>query len=273
VVLYCLELTVNRFSSPGTVYLVGAGPGAEDLITMRGLRILKTADVVLHDALIAPALLAEAKPEAELMHVGKRGYCVGSTRQETINEALVRLARAGKSVCRLKCGDPCVFGRGGEEAEQLAEAGVPFEIIPGVTSAMGACASAAIPLTHRDVGQAVALVTGHHDPDSPECTLDWAALSRIPTIVFYMAVRHTAKIASRLSDSGLSPQTPAAVIESATLPSQKVVVASLQEIGSVTEDAAIQGPAVFVVGEVVRYRERLLGTVGSNLLAPLGVVA
>jgi uroporphyrin-III C-methyltransferase len=264
---------VDRYSSPGVVYLVGAGPGAADLITMRGLRILQTADVVLHDALIAPALLLEAKPEAELIHVGKRGYCIGSTRQETINDALVRLARAGKAVCRLKCGDPCVFGRGGEEGEILAEAGVPFEIIPGVTSAMGACASAAIPLTHRDVGQAVALVTGHHDPDSPECTLDWNALSRIPTVVFYMAVRHIAKIASRLSDSGVSPETPAAVIESATLPAQKVLIASLQEISHLTETAAIQGPAVFVVGEVVRYREKLLGTVGSDILAPLGVVA
>jgi uroporphyrin-III C-methyltransferase len=240
---------------------------------VRGLRILQTADVVLHDALIAPALLAERKPDSELIHVGKRGYCVGSTRQETINEALVRHAREGKSVCRLKCGDPCVFGRGGEEAETLSEAGVRFEIIPGVTSATGACASAAIPLTHRDVGQAVAFVTGHHDPDSPHCTLDWDALARIPTVVFYMALRHIAKIAACLSDSGLSPTTPAAVIESATLPTQKVLVASLQEIGQATEAASIQGPAVFVVGEVVRYREKLLGMAALDIPAPLGVVA
>src|SRR3954470_16782745 len=233
-------------SFSGFVYLVGAGPGAADLITVRGLRLLRSADVVLHDALISPELLAEAGPHAELVSVGKRGYCVGSTKQETINEALVRYARSGRSVCRLKCGDPCVFGRGGEEAEVLAAAGVPFEIVPGVTSAVGACAAAGIPLTHRDAGQAVALVTGHHDPDSPDCTLDWDALARLPGVVFYMAVRHVAKIAARLAAGGLAPDTPAAVIESGTLPGQKVLVGELADIGNVAEGAAITGPAVFV---------------------------
>jgi uroporphyrin-III C-methyltransferase len=242
---------LTRRASPGTVYLVGAGPGAADLITVRGLRILSSADVVLHDALVSPELLAEARPDARLVSVGKRGYCVGSTKQETINEALVRFAREGRSVCRLKCGDPCVFGRGGEEAEVLAEAGIPFEIVPGVTSAVGACAAAGIPLTHRDAGQGVALVTGHHDPDSPDCTLDWDALARLPGVVFYMAVRHVAKIAARLSDSGLSLDTPAAVIESATLPSQRVLVGDLGDIGRISEGAQVRGPAVFVVGEVV----------------------
>jgi uroporphyrin-III C-methyltransferase len=222
-----------------------------DLITVRGLRILRSADVVLHDALISPELLEEVGPRAELVSVGKRGYCIGSTKQETINDALLRFARAGKSVCRLKCGDPCVFGRGGEEMEVLAEAGIPFEIVPGVTSAVGACAAAGIPLTHRDTGQAVALVTGHHDPDSPDCTLDWSALARLPGAVFYMAVRHIAKIAARLSESGLPANTPAAVIESGTLPTQRVLVGELSEIGRMAEGAAITAPAVFVVGEVV----------------------
>jgi uroporphyrin-III C-methyltransferase len=240
---------VARTAIAGVVYLVGAGPGSPDLITVRGLRLLRSADVVLHDALISPELLEEASPHAEVVSVGKRGYCVGSTKQETINEALVRFAREGKSVCRLKCGDPCVFGRGGEEADVLAEAGVPFEIVPGVTSAVGACAAAGIPLTHRDAGQAVALVTGHHDPDSPECTLDWDALSRMPGLVFYMGVRHVAKIASKLSDSGLSLNTPAAVIESGTLPDQRVLVSELGDIGDVATQ--VKGPAVFVVGEVV----------------------
>jgi uroporphyrin-III C-methyltransferase len=238
----------------GTVYLVGAGPGAVDLITVRGLRILRTADVVLHDALISPELLAEAGSHAEVVSVGKRGYCIGSTRQETINDALVRYAREGKSVCRLKCGDPCVFGRGGEEAEVLAEAGIPHEIVPGVTSAVGACAAAGIPLTHRDAGQAVSLVTGHHDPDSTECTLDWDALSRLPGVVFYMGVRHIAKIAAKLRESGLPDDTPAAVIESGTLPQQRVFAGKLSEIGGLADDAEIQGPAVFVVGEVVSRR-------------------
>lgn len=244
--------------SAGTVYLVGAGPGSPDLITLRGVRVLRSADVVLYDSLICRELLSEARNDAELVSVGKRGYCVGSTRQESINEALVRHAREGRSVCRLKCGDPCVFGRGGEEAEFLAAANVPFMIIPGVTSAVGACAAASIPLTHRDVGQAVALVTGHHDPDSPDCTLDWDAIARMPGVVFYMAVRHVARIAARLSDRGLSSDTPVAVIESATLPLQRVIVADLATIGRAVETAAVSGPAVFVIGEMVRYRERLL---------------
>lgn len=241
---------------PGTVYLVGAGPGAADLITVRGLRVLQSADVVLTDALISPDLLNESRPDAQRLHVGKRGYCVGSTKQETINDALMRLAREGKSVCRLKCGDPCVFGRGGEEAEVLAAAGIPFEIVPGVTAAVGALAAAKIPLTHRDVGQAIVIATGHHDPDSEDCTHDWNALARLPVVVFYMAVRHIAAIARRLGDAGLSPGTPAAVIQSGSLPEQAVVVGELATIADAA--AEVVGPAVFVVGEVVKFRERLL---------------
>ncbi len=241
-------------AKPGVVYLVGAGPGAADLITVRGLRLLRTADVVLHDALLSPDLLAEARSGAELVHVGKRGYCVGSTWQEAIHDALVRHARAGRSVCRLKGGDPCVFGRGGEEAEALASAGVPFEIVPGVTAAAGACAAAGIPLTHRAVGQAVALVAGHHDPDSPDCTLDWDALARMPGIVLYMAVRHLAAIARKLTEAGLPPDTLAAVVESGTLPGQRVVVGPLDRIGDLASAANVHSPAVLVVGEVVGRR-------------------
>lgn len=243
----------------GVVYLVGAGPGAPDLITLRGLRILRTADVVLHDALIDPEVLAEADPHAELVSVGKRGYCLGSTKQEAIHEALIRYARAGRSVCRLKCGDPCVFGRGGEEAEALVEAAIAFEIVPGVTSATGACAAAGIPLTHRDVGSAVAFVAGHHDPDSPDCTINWNGLATMPGIVFYMALRHVDKIAVRLVASGLSPDMPAAVIESGTLTRQRVVVAELRDVGRAVAQAALAGPAILVVGETVRLREKLIG--------------
>ncbi|HEY1190974.1 MAG TPA: uroporphyrinogen-III C-methyltransferase [Gemmata sp.] len=260
---------MSRFAEAGVVYLVGAGPGAPDLITVRGLRLLRSADVVLHDALLAPELLAEAGAHAELVPVGKRGYCVGSTKQETIHDLLVRFARAGKSVCRLKCGDPCVFGRGGEEAEALAGAGVPYEIVPGVTSAAGALAAAHIPLTHRAAGQAVALVTGHHDPDAPECTLDWGALARLPGAVFYMAVRHVARIAQKLADNGLSPDTPAALIESGTLPAQRVLVADLRDIGRTVEAARVTGPAVFVVGEVVRLRETLVSLAAESQGAPV----
>ena len=250
---------MERYGTPGFVYLVGAGPGAADLITLRGLCLLRSADVVLFDALVSPELLGEAKPTAELVHVGKRGYCIGSTRQERINDALIRFARAGKLVCRLKCGDPCVFGRGGEESDILMEAGVPFEIVPGVTSAVGACAAAGIPLTHRAVGQAVALVTGHHDPDSPDCTLDWDALARLPGLVFYMAIRHVAKIAVKLGRSGMPIDTPAAVIESGTMPSQRVIAGDLGDIGRLSERENISGPAILVVGEVVRFREKMLG--------------
>lgn len=256
---------MDRFDTPGTVFLVGAGPGAADLITLRGLRVLRSADVVLYDALISHELLLEANPNAERISVGKRGYCIGSTRQETINGALVRFAREGKSVCRLKCGDPCVFGRGGEEAEFLAEAGIVFEIVPGVTSAVGVCAAAGIPLTHREAGQAVVLVTGHHDPDSPDCQLDWDTLARMPGIVFYMATRHVAKIADRLCRCRMSPCTPAALIESGTLPQQRVLVGDLTDIGSLADASRPTGPSILVVGEVVRHRERMLRLAKSYL--------
>ena len=229
--------------------------------------MLQSADVVLTDALISPDLLNESRSDAERLHVGKRGYCVGSTKQETINDALVRLAREGKSVCRLKCGDPCVFGRGGEEAEVLAAAGIQFEIVPGVTAAVGALAAAKIPLTHRDVGPAVVLATGHHDPDSEDCTHDWDALARLPVVVFYMAVRHIAASARRLGDAGLSPGTPAAVIESGSLPEQEVVVGELATIAAKAE--GVTGPAVFVVGEVVRWRGKLMGLVGAETSPPV----
>jgi uroporphyrin-III C-methyltransferase len=243
------------FPVAGVVYLVGAGPGAADLITLRGLRALRAADVVLYDALAGRELLTEARPGAELVAVGKRGYCVGSTRQEHINDLLVRYARAGQTVCRLKGGDPFVFGRGGEEAEVLAAAGIRFEVVPGVTAALGAAAAARIPLTHRETGQSVAFVSGHFDPDSPDCTLDWDALSGLTTVVFYMAVRHVGKIAVRLTDSGLSPDTAAAVVENATTPRERVIVAPLARIAD--EAAGVEGPAVFVVGEPVRLRSKL----------------
>ncbi len=240
----------------GTVALVGAGPGSPDLITVRGLRLLRRADVVAYDALIHPGLLAEIRPDAERVFVGKRGYCVGSTLQETINDVLVNRAQQGLAVVRLKGGDPCVFGRGGEEAEHLAEHGIPFEIVPGVTTAVGACAAANIPLTHRDAGQAVALVTGHFDPDSQECTLDWAGLARMSNVVVYMGLRHLGKIVAKLIDAGMSADTPAAVIERATLPEMRVIDGELATLAALADEAGVQAPAVIVVGEAVRVRAR-----------------
>jgi uroporphyrin-III C-methyltransferase len=244
---------------PGRVYLVGAGPGALDLLTLRAFRLIRTADVVCHDSLVDSDVLKEVRADAELIHVGKRGYCVGSTRQEHINELLVNLARSGKSVVRLKGGDPFIFGRGGEEAEVLAAHGVPFEVVPGVTAALAAAASSLIPLTHRETGQSVAFVTGHHDPDSLDCTLDWSALSRMTAVVFYMAVRHIPRIASRLRECGMSPDMPCAVIEAASTPRERVQVGSLESIGLAGESLAVTAPALFIVGEPVSLRARLLG--------------
>lgn len=253
---------------PGRVYLVGAGPGAIDLITVRGLRILRSADVVLHDALLDADLLAEARTDAEIIYVGKRGYCVGSTRQATIQELLLEYARAGKSVCRLKCGDPCVFGRGGEEALALAEARIPFEIVPGVTSATGATAAAGIPLTHRSVGPMVTLVTGHHDPETDDSTLDWPTLAELPVIVFYMASRHIERIAERLCEHGAASDMPVAIIESGTFPTQRVFVGTLAE----PPKEELQGPALFVIGKVVDFREQLMEYLCSSELPLQGVV-
>lgn len=232
----------------GTVSLVGAGPGSPDLITVRGLRRLREADVVVYDALIHPGLLAEIHPDAERVYAGKRGYCVGSTLQETICDVLVDRARQGLRVVRLKGGDPCVFGRGGEEAEHLAERGIPFEIVPGVTTAVGACAAANIPLTHRDAGQSVALITGHFDPESPDCTHDWAALAKMSALVVYMGLRHLDAIAAKLIDAGMDPFTPAAVIANATLPNQIVIRSPLSLIAA--EAAGMPAPAILVIGEV-----------------------
>ena len=244
--------------APGTVHLVGAGPGSPDLITVRGLRLLRTADVVVYDALIHSDLLAEIRPDAEKLYAGKRGYCVGSTLQETINDVLVNRSRDGLSVVRLKGGDPCVFGRGGEEAEYLSERGIPFEFVPGVTTAVGACAAASIPLTHRDAGQSLALVTGHFDPDSAECTLDWDALARMSTVVVYMGLRHAAKIAARLIAAGMDPEIPSAAIANATLPNQIVIDSPLSLLAEAVEEANLAAPAVLVIGEAVGYREKLL---------------
>lgn len=236
-------------AATGFVSLVGAGPGSPDLITIRGLKRLREADVVVYDALIHPEILAEIRHDAERVYAGKRGYCVGSTLQETICDVLANRAEQGLRVVRLKGGDPCVFGRGGEEAEFLAGRGIPYEIVPGVTTAVGACAAANIPLTHRDSGQSVALITGHFDPDSPDCTHDWFALAKMSTLVVYMGLRHLEKIAAKLIEAGMDPFTPSAVIANATLPNQIVIDSPLAMIAD--EAADLPAPAILVIGEVV----------------------
>lgn len=247
-----VEPTMN----PPRVFLVGAGPGAADLITLRGLRLLQRADVVIADALIAPDLLAEARADAEVVHVGKRGWCVGSTKQTTIHELLVHHAETGRSVVRLKGGDPGIFGRGGEEAEVLAAHGIPFEIVPGVTTAVAAAASAGFALTHRAVGPTIGFVTGHHDPASPECTVDWQALTKLSTLVVYMGLHHLDAIGEKLIAAGLSPTTPCAAVAKATLPDEVVLTTTLEDLALEVRLANLPTPVVVIVGEAVAYREK-----------------
>jgi uroporphyrinogen III methyltransferase / synthase len=241
----------------GTVYLVGAGPGDPALVTRRALELIASADAVLHDRLIPPGLLEGARQGSEVIDVGKRPGAAGMA-QEEINALLVRLAGEGKAVVRLKGGDPFVFGRGGEEAQALAEAGVPFEVVPGVTAGVAAPAYAGIPVTHRDAASAVAFVTAHESPDKPETGLDWDALARFPgTLVLYMGVRNLPMVSERLRAAGRDPAEPAAVVARGTLPGQHVVSATLGDIAERAAEAGVEAPAVTVVGPVAGLREAL----------------
>jgi uroporphyrin-III C-methyltransferase / precorrin-2 dehydrogenase / sirohydrochlorin ferrochelatase len=241
----------------GMVYLIGAGPGDPGLITAKGLEILRSADVVVYDRLVAPSLVAESPPEAERVFGGKHSYRAGiGVGQDDINQLMIERARCGKKVVRLKGGDPFVFGRGAEECEALHAAGVRFEVVPGVTSAVAAPGSAGIPLTHRRYSSAFAVVTGHECDGASD--LDWSALARIPTLVVLMGVRALPEIVDRLQGHGLRPDTPAAVIANATLVDARTIVGTLATIAAQASEAGIAAPAALVVGNVVRVRERLL---------------
>jgi uroporphyrinogen III methyltransferase/synthase len=241
---------------PGIVYLIGAGPGDPGLITVRGRDCLRSAEVVVYDYLANPVLLREAL-QAEKIYVGK-SKGLHHLPQEEINALLVDLAKKGKVVARLKGGDPYVFGRGGEEALCLAQAGIPFEVVPGVTAAFAAGAYAGIPLTHRDYTTSLGLFTGHEDPAKKLSTLDWAKLATgVGTLVFYMGMSNLDTIASELIKHGRAPQTPVAVIRWATLPRQETLVAPLDEIVAAVAAADFKPPAIIIVGEVVALREEL----------------
>jgi uroporphyrinogen III methyltransferase / synthase len=241
-----------------TVYLVGAGPGDPGLLTARALELIAGADVIVYDRLIPDSALDGARADAELVYVGKEGGTPTLASQDDIAQRLVEDGGAGRFVVRLKGGDPFVFGRGGEEAEALRAAGIPFEVVPGVTAGVAAPAYAGIPVTHRDAASAVAFVTGHEDPSKPESALDWHALAAFPgTLVVYMGVRRLAAIAQRLQAGGRDADQPAAVIERGTLPRQRVVTATLQTIAARAAEASVRAPAVAVFGEVVGLRERL----------------
>jgi uroporphyrinogen III methyltransferase / synthase len=241
----------------GVVYLVGAGPGDPGLMTRRSLELIADADVVYYDRLIPDGALEGAREDAELIYVGKQPG-VPSVPQAEIGERLIASAKEGRSVVRLKGGDPFVFGRGGEEGEALREAGVEFEVVPGVTAGVAATAYAGIPVTHRDDASAVAFVTGHEDPEKPETALDWPALAAFPgTLVFYMGVKRLADNAAALIAGGRDPEEPAAAIERGTWPGQRTVGATLGTIAAAVEREAVKAPALIVIGAVSARREAL----------------
>lgn len=243
--------------SSGKVYLIGAGPGDPGLITVKGLNVIRQADVVIYDYLASPSFLAEASGQAEIIYVGKKGGD-HTLSQDGINALIVEKAKSGKTVARLKGGDPFIFGRGGEEAEVLVREGISFEIVPGVTSAIAAPAYAGIPLTHRDFTSTLALVTGHEDPEKMASSIDWPSLAKgVGTLVFLMGVKNLPQIVRQLVSHGRSPQTPVALVQWGTTSRQRTVCGTLETIVERVAAAQLSSPAIIVVGEVVSLRDRL----------------
>lgn len=242
----------------GCVWLVGAGPGDPGLLSLLALHALRNADHVVHDALVDGRVIALARPGAVVEAMGKRGGREASSKQTDITERLIELARRGLRVLRLKGGDPFVFGRGPEEALALAEAGIPFRIVPGITAGIGGLAYAGIPVTSRDTNSAVAFVTGHGaDGDMPD-EFDWDALARgAPVLVFYMGLKHAERMVARLLAAGRKPDEAVAVVCDAATPRQKVVETTLAELAATVAAAGLVPPALLVVGEVVGLRSRL----------------
>lgn len=240
----------------GKVYIIGAGPGDPGLLTLKAAQCLAESDVVVYDFLVGRDILRHAKDDARMIYVGKKGGC-HTVPQEELNMILVREASAGNVVARLKGGDPFIFGRGGEEAQILAREGIPFEIVPGITSAISVPAYAGIPLTHRDFTSTVAFVTGHEDPTKDESRIDWKGLAGIETLVFLMGVKNLPQIVENLIDCGRPPGTPAALIRWGTTADQRTVVGSLDTIVRRAEEHRFTPPAIFVVGDVVGLRQEL----------------
>jgi uroporphyrinogen III methyltransferase / synthase len=239
------------------VYLVGAGPGDPELITVKGLECIKKADVLIYDFLASPFLLKHASTQTEIIYVGKKGGD-HTLSQDRINALIVEKAKSGSTVTRLKGGDPFIFGRGGEEAEVLIQAGIPFEIVPGVTSAIAAPAYAGIPLTHRKFTSTVAFVTGHEDPAKEASSIDWASLAKgIGTLVFLMGVKNLPHIADRLLSHGMDPETPVALVRWGTTARQFTVTGTLDTIAERVKATGLKPPAIIVVGHVVTLRETM----------------
>lgn len=255
---------------PGWVWLTGAGPGTTGLLTLLAVRGLQTADIVVYDALVEQEVLDLARPGAVLEYAGKRGG-KPSARQPDISLRLVQVAREGKRVLRLKGGDPFVFGRGGEEALTLVEAGIPFRIVPGISAGIGGLAYAGIPVTHRDSNHAVTFITGHDSSGIMPEAVDWAAIARgSPAIVLYMALKHIEQISSRLMQEGRKPDEPVAVVSKATSAAQRVLETTLGACAADIAQSGIEPPAIVVVGEIVRLRAALdwLGAIDGRVLKP-----
>ncbi len=253
---------------PGQVWLVGAGPGEPGLLSVLALHALANADVVVYDALVDPRILRLARPDAALDYAGKRGGRP-SPSQPDISARLVRLAEAGNRVLRLKGGDPCVFGRGAEEALALVGAGIPFRIVPGITAGIGGLAYAGIPVTHRETNSAVTFVTGHNSDGTVPDGLDWGAIARgAPVLVLYMALKHLPNIVDRLIAGGRRPDEPGAIVSRATTPAQQVLTSTLGD--AVAAAVGSETPAIIVVGEVVRLRAGLdwMGALDGKRLDP-----
>ena len=240
----------------GEVYLVGAGPGDPDLLTFKALRLIQQADVVLYDRLVSKGVMELVRRDSQLIYVGKKGGSDKSTKQVDINDQLVELAKSGKRVCRLKGGDPFIFGRGGEEIESLSEHGIPFQVVPGITAASGCSSYAGIPLTHRDYSQSCRFVTAHLKNGTTNLPWEEFIIDQ-QTIVFYMALSGASYICEKLMEHGMDKDMPIAIIEKGTMPEQKVYISSLTELPDLLEKEDIQAPTLMIVGEVVKLNEKL----------------
>jgi uroporphyrinogen III methyltransferase/synthase len=241
----------------GIVYLVGAGPGDPELLTRKAFRLLQEAEAIVYDYLVGAEILALARPDAERVFVGKKGggFCCA---QRDIESILIRLAREGKRVVRLKGGDPFIFGRGGEEAEALVAAGIPFEIVPGITSALAAAAYAGVPLTHRTHASAVVFLTGHEDPQKPDSAIRWEEYGKLgATLCVYMGMKNLETITRRLQGGGLSSETPVAIVQSATTGEHRQLVSTLGKVALESEHAGFGAPAIVVIGEVAALADKL----------------
>jgi uroporphyrin-III C-methyltransferase len=253
-----------RMKKIGTVYLVGAGPGDPDLLTLRAARLIAHADLIVHDGLVEPAVLTLAGPKAKFVSVAKR-RARHTLPQEEINALVVREALAGRDVVRLKGGDPFVFGRGGEEVEACRVAGVPVEVVPGVTSALGAAAAAGIALTHRDAASVVSFVAGQCKGLAEQ---NWAGLAgKGRTLVIYMGVKTAPQIAEKLMADGLTPEMPVAVIENACRPGMRVLRAPLAGLPELVEGERVKSPALIIIGEVTAREDAALGQLASEFVS------